>query len=84
MPTQFRPMLLTRSGFYPKEDMMAGGERNMGRLMPMVLTGALAVLVGALLWGLTDISGGAMVALVILILAIGLAGVWMLDRRRVA
>jgi sulfite exporter TauE/SafE len=64
--------------------MMAGGERNLGRLTPMVLTGALAVLIGALLWGLTDISGGATIALVVLILAIGLVGVWMLDRRRVA
>lgn len=63
---------------------MAGSERNMGRLTPMILTGALAVLIGALLWGLTDISGGAMIALVVLILAIGLVGVWMLDRRRVA
>lgn len=63
---------------------MAGGERNLGRLTPMVLTGALAVLIGALLWGLTDIRGGATIALVVLILAIGLVGVWMLDRRRVA
>lgn len=63
---------------------MAGGDRNLGRFTPMVLTGALAVLIGALLWGLTDISGGSTIALVVLILAIGLFGVWMLDRRRVA
>ena len=63
---------------------MAGGERNPGRLTPMVLTGALAVLIGTLLWGLTDISGGSTVVLVVHILAIGLVGVWMLDRRRVA
>jgi hypothetical protein len=61
---------------------MAGGERNLGRLTPMVLTGALAVLIGAILWGLTDVSGGTVIVLVVLILAIGLAGVWMLDRRR--
>ena len=61
---------------------MAGSERSLGRLTPMVLTGALAVLIGAVLWGLTDISGGTVIVLVILILAIGLAGVWMLDRRR--
>ena len=61
---------------------MAGGERNLGRLTPMVLTGALAVLIGAIVWGLTVISGGTVIVLVILILAIGLAGVWMLDRRR--
>lgn len=63
---------------------MAGGERNLGRLTPMVLTGALAILIGALLWGLTDISAGSAIVLVILILAIGLAGVWMLDKRRQA
>lgn len=61
---------------------MAGGERNLGRLTPMVLTGALAVLIGALLWGLTDMSGVSLIVLVILILAIGLFGVVMLDRRR--
>jgi sulfite exporter TauE/SafE len=61
---------------------MAAGERNLGRLTPMVLTGALAVLIGALVWGLTDVSGGTVIVLVVLILAIGLAGVVLLDRRR--
>jgi len=39
-------------------------------------------LIGALLWGLTDMSGVSLIVLVILILAIGLFGVVMLDRRR--
>ena len=55
---------------------------NVGRYTPMVLTGAFAILLGALLLGLTDISTAAAIVIAVVILAIGLVGVWMLDRRR--
>lgn len=55
---------------------------NVGRYTPMILTGTFAILLGALLLGLTDISTGAAIVIAVVILAIGLVGVWMLDRRR--
>lgn len=61
---------------------MAGGDWNVARLSPMILTGAVAIVVGALLWGLTDMSVGAAILFAVLILAVGLLGVWMLDKRR--
>lgn len=61
---------------------MAGRDLNVARYTPMILTGALAILVGALLWGLTDMSLGGAVIFAVVILAVGVAGVWMLDRRR--
>jgi hypothetical protein len=55
---------------------------NVGRYTPMILTGTFAILLGALLLGLTDISTGVAIVIAVVILAIGLVGVWMLDRRR--
>ena len=55
---------------------------NVGRYTPMILTGSFAILLGALLLGLTDISTGGVIIIAVVILAIGLVGVWMLDRRR--
>jgi hypothetical protein len=55
---------------------------NVGRYTPMILTAALAIVLGALLLGLTDISTGAAIVIAVVILAIGLLGVRMLDRRR--
>ena len=61
---------------------MAAGDWNVARLSPMILTGAVAIVVGALLWGLTDMGVGGAIVVVVLILAVGLLGVWMLDKRR--
>jgi hypothetical protein len=61
---------------------MAAGDRNLARLSPMILTGALAIIVGAILWGVTDMGLGGAILFAVLILAIGLVGVWMLDKRR--
>ena len=61
---------------------MAGGDWNVARLSPMILTGAVAIVVGALLWGLTDMSVGGAILFTVVILAVGLVGVWMLDKRR--
>ena len=55
---------------------------NVGRYTPMILTGSFAILLGALLFGLTDMSAGGVILIAVVILAIGLVGVWMLDRRR--
>ena len=54
---------------------------NVGRYTPMI-SAALAIVLGALLLGLTDISTGAAIVIAVVILAIGLLGVRMLDRRR--
>ena len=61
---------------------MAGGDWNVARLSPMIFTGAVAIVVGALLWGLTDVTVGGAILVGVLILAVGLLGVWMLDKRR--
>jgi hypothetical protein len=55
---------------------------NLGRLSPMILTASFAILIGALLVGLTDISTGTVLVIVVVLLLMGLVGVWMLDRRR--
>ena len=47
----------------------------------MILTAARVIVLGALLLGLTDISTGAAIGIAVVILAIGLLGVRMLDRR---
>ena len=61
---------------------MAGGDWNVARLSPMILTGALAIVVGAVLWGLTDMGVGGAILFAVVVLALGLVGVWMLDKRR--
>ena len=62
--------------------MAQGGKWNVARLSPVILTAVIAILVCALLAGLTDMSTGANVLIgVVVILAIGILGVWMLDRR---
>ena len=58
------------------------GDWNPARLSPVIFTAVIAILVCALLAGFTDISWGANLVIGIVILAIGLLGVWMLDRRR--
>ena len=61
--------------------MAQGGNWNVARLSPVILTAVIAILVCALLAGLTDISTGANILIGVVILAIGILGVWMLDRR---
>lgn len=48
----------------------------------MILTASFAILIGAILVGLTDISTGTVLVIVVVLLLVGLVGVWMLDRRR--
>ncbi|HET9243803.1 MAG TPA: hypothetical protein VFN99_10175 [Gaiella sp.] len=48
----------------------------------MILTAIVAIVLGGILVGLTDISTGAAIAVAVALLLIGLLGVWMLDRRR--
>jgi len=55
---------------------------NIARLSPMILTASFAILIGAILVGLTDISTGTVLVIVVVLLLVGLVGVWMLDRRR--
>jgi uncharacterized membrane protein YfbV (UPF0208 family) len=61
--------------------MAQGGNWNVARLSPVIMTAVIAILVCALLAGFTDISAGANIVIGVVILAIGLLGVWMLDRR---
>lgn len=58
------------------------GDWNPARLSPVIFTAVIAILVCALLAGFTDISWGANLVIGIVILAIGVLGVWMLDKRR--
>ena len=60
---------------------MARGNRNVLTLSPMILTASMAIVIGALLWGFTGMNlvGAALVA--VLILAAGVLGVWMLEKR---
>jgi hypothetical protein len=58
------------------------GNWNVARLSPMILTAVIAIVLGGILVGLTDISTAAAVAIAVAFLLIGLLGVWMLDRRR--
>ena len=62
--------------------MARDGDWNVARLSPMILTAIVAIVLGGILVGLTDISTGAAIAVAIAFLLIGLLGVWMLDRRR--
>lgn len=58
------------------------GDWNPARLSPVIFTAVVAILVCALLAGLTDISWVANLVVGLVILAIGVLGVWMLDKRR--
>jgi hypothetical protein len=60
------------------------GTWNPARLSPIIFTAVVAIIVCALLAGLTDIGWFANVVIGVVILAIGLLGVWMLDKRRPA
>jgi hypothetical protein len=60
------------------------GSWNPARLSPVILTAVIAILVCALLAGFTDIGWAANLVIGVVILAIGVFGVWMLDRRRPA
>ena len=64
--------------------MAQGGNWNVARLSPVIMTAVIAILVCALLAGFTDISMGANIVIGVVILALGVLGVWMLDRRRPA
>ena len=48
----------------------------------MILTATVAIVLGGILVGLTEISTAAAIALAVAFLLIGLLGVRMLDRRR--
>ena len=52
---------------------------DVGRYTPMILTGSFATLLGSMLYCLMGAEGVILVAGVLL--AIGLVGVWMVDRR---
>ena len=58
------------------------GTWNPARLSPVIFTAVIAILVCALLAGFTDISWATNLVIGVVILAIGVLGVWMLDRRR--
>jgi hypothetical protein len=76
-------MPLTQSGFDSREDDLArDSDWNVARLSPMILTAIVAIVLGGILVGLTDISTAAAIAVAVVFLLIGLLGVWMLDRRR--
>jgi hypothetical protein len=63
---------------------MARGDRNVLTLSPLILTGGMAVVIGALMWGLVGLSFGVAVLVAVLLLAAGILGVWMLEKRRQA
>jgi len=58
------------------------GDWNPARLSPVIFTAVVAILVCALLAGFTDISWFANLVIGVVILAIGVLGVFMLDKRR--
>jgi len=58
------------------------GDWNPARLSPIIFAAVVAILVCALLAGFSDISWFANVVIGVVILAIGVLGVWMLDKRR--
>jgi len=60
---------------------MARGDRNVATLSPMILTGGMAIVIGALLWGLIGMSLAGAILVAVLILAAGILGVWMLEKR---
>jgi hypothetical protein len=61
---------------------MARGDRNVATLSPLILTVSMAIVIGALLWGFTGMNLAGAVLVAVLILAAGVLGVWMLDKRR--
>ena len=77
-------MPLTHSGFDSKgrTTMARDGDWNVARLSPMILTAIIAIVIGGILVGLTDISTAAAIAIAVAFVLIGLLGVWMIDRRR--
>lgn len=62
--------------------MARNGDWNVARLSPMILTAIVAIVIGGILVGLTDISTAAAIVIAVAFLLIGLLGVWMIDRRR--
>ena len=62
--------------------MAQSGNWNVARLSPVIMTAVIAILLCALLVGLTDITWGATIVIGVVIVAIGVLGVWMLDKRR--
>jgi hypothetical protein len=48
----------------------------------MILTGGMAIVIGALMWGLVGMSFAVAVLVAVLLLAAGILGVWMLEKRR--
>jgi hypothetical protein len=62
--------------------MARDGDWNVARLSPMILTAIVAIVIGGILVGLTDISTAAAIVIAVAFLLIGLLGVWMIDRRR--
>ena len=62
--------------------MAQSGNWNVARLSPMILTAVIAILVCAILVGLTDITWAAAIVVAVVILLIGVLGVWVLDKRR--
>ena len=61
--------------------MAQGSSWNVARLSPVIMTAVIAILVCALLEAFTDIATGINILIAVIILALGLLGVWMLDRR---
>ena len=61
---------------------MARGDRNVATMSPLILTASMAIVVGALLWGFTGMNIGGAILVAVLILAAGVLGVWMLEKRR--
>ncbi|HWO81106.1 hypothetical protein [Gaiella sp.] len=61
---------------------MTRGDRNLATLSPMILTGGMAIVIGALMWGLVGLNFGVAVLVAVLLLAAGILGVWMLEKRR--
>lgn len=61
---------------------MARDERNLATLSPMILTGGMAIVIGALMWGLVGLNFGVAVLVAVLLLIAGILGVWMLEKRR--
>jgi len=61
---------------------MTRGDRNLATLSPMILTGGMAIVIGALMWGLVGLNFGVAVLVAVLLLATGILGVWMLEKRR--
>ena len=61
---------------------MTRGDRSLATLSPMILTGGMAIVIGALMWGLVGLNFGVAVLVAVLLLAAGILGVWMLEKRR--